>query len=66
MRDCIHANLCVSFSLHQLLLFWKGNKLEVVWANKKPFMAATGSMEAMYYYQEFDPISSLAEGQMGS
>ena len=48
-RDWNHANWCVSFSLHQFLLFWKGNKVEVVRADKQPFMAATGSMEARYY-----------------
>ena len=29
-RDWIHANWCVSSSLHQLLLFWKGNEVELV------------------------------------
>ena len=48
-KDWIHANWCVSSSLHQFLLFWKGNEVEVVWADKQPFMAAIGSMEARYY-----------------
>ena len=30
--------------------------MEVVQADKKPFMAATGFVEAMYYDQEFSPI----------
>ena len=30
--------------------------MEVVRVDKQPFMAATGSMEAMYYDQEFNPI----------
>ena len=30
--------------------------MEVVWENKQPFMAATGSMEVGYYNQEFGPI----------
>ena len=25
-RDCIHSNWCVSSSLHQFLLFWKGDE----------------------------------------
>ena len=29
-RDWIHANWCVSPSLHQFLLFWKCNIMEVV------------------------------------
>ena len=55
-RDWIHANWCVLSSLHQFLLFWKGNEVEVVRADKQPFMAAIGSMEARYYDQEFGLI----------
>ena len=33
-RDWIHANWCVSSSVHQFLLFWKGNDVEVVRADK--------------------------------
>ena len=29
-RNWIHANRCVLSSLHQFLLFWKGNEVEVV------------------------------------
>ena len=29
-RYWIHANWCVSSSLHQFLLFWKGDEVEVV------------------------------------
>ena len=35
-RDWIHANWCVSSSLHQFLMFWKGDEVEVVWADKQP------------------------------
>ena len=55
-RDWIHANWYVSSSLHSFLLFWKGNEVEVVHADKQSFMAATGSVEARYYDQEFGPI----------
>ena len=55
-RDWIHANWCVSSFLHQFLLFWKGNEVEVMWENKQPFMVAIGSVEAKYYDQEFGPI----------
>ena len=33
-RDWIHANWRVSSSFHQFLLFWKGNEVEVVRADK--------------------------------
>ena len=55
-RDWIHSNWCVLSSLYQFLLFWKGNEVEVVWANKQPFIATSYSMEASYYDQEFDLI----------
>ena len=55
-RDWNHANCCVSSSLHQFLLFWKGDEVEVVWANKQPFIATSDSVEASYYDQEFGPI----------
>ena len=45
-----------SSSPHRFLLFWKGNEVEVVRADKQPFMAAIGSVEAKYYDQEFGPI----------
>ena len=50
-RDWIHANWCASSSFHQLLLFWKGNEVEVevVWGDKQPFMEATCFVEAKYY-----------------
>ena len=47
--DWIHANQCVSSSLHQFLLFWKGDEVEVVWIEKQPFIATSDSDEASYY-----------------
>ena len=38
-RDWIHANLCVTSSIHQFLHFWKGDKVEVVWEDKQHFIA---------------------------
>ena len=55
-RNWIHANWCVPSSFHQFLLFWKGDEVEVVWADKQPFIATLDSVEASYYDQEFDPI----------
>ena len=55
-RDWIHANCYVSSFLHQFLLFWKGDEVEVVWAEKKLFIATSDSVEASYYDQEFGPI----------
>ena len=43
-------------SLHQFLLFWKGDEVEVVWVDKQPFNATSDSIEASYYDQDFDVI----------
>ena len=50
------CQLMCAFSLHQFLLFWKGNEVEVVWADKQPFIATSDSVEASYYDKEFGPI----------
>ena len=64
-RDWIHSNWCVSSSLHQFLLFWKGNAVEVVRADKKPFMVATDIVEARYYDQEFSSIKFTSRRKDG-
>ena len=48
-KDWTHANWCVSSSLYQFLMFWKGNEVKLVRVDKQPFMAPTCSMEARYY-----------------
>ena len=47
-RDWFHANWCVSSSLHQFLLFWKRDEVEVVWVDKQPFIGTIDSVEASY------------------
>ena len=61
----IHANSCVLSSLRQFLLFWNGDEVEVVWADKQPFMAAIGFVEAKYYDQEFGPIKFTSRRKDG-
>ena len=51
--------------LHQFLLFWKGNEVEVVLADKQPFMVTTGSVEARYYDQEFSLIKFIGSRKDG-
>ena len=64
-RDWIHAKWCVPSSLHQFLLFWKGNEVEVVRADKQPSMAATSSVEGKYYDQEFGHIKFTSKRKEG-
>ena len=39
--------------------------MEVVQADKQPFMAAIGFMEARYYDQEFDPLKFTSRRKDG-
>ena len=37
-------------------IFWKGNEVKVVRADKQPFMVATAFVDVRYYDQEFGHI----------
>ena len=65
-KDWIHANWCVSSSLNQFLLFWKGDEIEVVWADKQPFIATSYSIEASYYDQDFGLIKFKGKNKDGA
>ena len=39
--------------------------MELVWADKQPFIVATGSMEAKYYNQEFSLIKFTSKRKNG-
>ena len=64
-RDWIHANGCVPSSLYQFLLFWKGDDVEVIWANPHPFSTHSDAVEARYYNVEFGPIQFLEKKKNG-
>ena len=54
------------FSLRQFLLCWKGDEVEVVWADKQPLIATSDSVEANYYDQEFGPIKFKGKKKNGT
>ena len=56
-RDWIHANMCVPSSLHQCLLFWHNDKVEMVRADGNPFKAEVHYVDACYYHEDIQPIS---------
>ena len=43
-RDWIHANQCVSSTLHQMLLQWIGNEVEIVHANTSACIAMVDAL----------------------
>ena len=53
-------------SFHQFLLFWKGDEVEMVWENKKPFIATSYSMEVSYYDQKFGLIRFKGKKKNGN
>ena len=55
-RDWIHDNWYVPSSLHQFLLFWKDNDVEVVWADNKPFNTYSDNLEASNYDVNLGPL----------
>ena len=42
-RDSIHANQCVPSSLHQFLIQWIGDEVEVVYGDTSSFIGAADS-----------------------
>ena len=65
-KDWIHASRCVPSSLHQFLLFWKGNDVEVVWVDKQPLWLLQVLRRLDNLIRNSVRSSSLGEGKMGS
>ena len=57
--------MCAS-SLHQFVLFWKGDEVELVWVDKQHFIVTSNFVEASYYDQEFDPIKFKGKKKNGA
>ena len=43
-------------TLHQLMFFWNDEKIEVVYADKKPFVACSNFFEAKFDSGEVGPV----------
>ena len=56
----------MSSSLHQFLLFWKSDEVEIVWVDKQLFIATSDSVEASYYNQEFGLIKFKGKNKDGA
>ena len=55
-RDWIHTAQCVPSTLHQRLVFWVGDNVEVVEAEKNPFTAEVKMLESLFYSPHLGPI----------
>ena len=64
-RDWIHASLCVPSSLHQVLLFWNNEEVEVVKADNRPFMVTANAVEARYYDDDIGLIKFFGKTRFG-
>ena len=64
-RDWIHACLAVPSSLHQCLIFWNEDDVEVVWADRRPFLASSNHAEARLYDEEICPVKITGTDKYG-
>ncbi|XP_073138571.1 uncharacterized protein [Henckelia pumila] len=64
-RDWIHANHCIPSSMHQFLMFWIGDDVEVVQADSQPFQASSSVVESRYYNGDFGPIKFYGKNKSG-
>ena len=55
-QDLIHQSFCIPFTLHQLLIFWNREEVEVIGVDNKPFVARLNNAKALLYE---DHISSV-------
>lgn len=55
-RDWIHASMSIPSTLHQCIVFWNQDEVEVVWADRRPFLASTNHAEAMLYNPDVRPM----------
>lgn len=56
-RDLIHANIYVPFSLHQFLLFWHSDKVEMVKEDVNPFKTKVDMVDTSFYHGDIRPIT---------
>ncbi|XP_073121324.1 uncharacterized protein [Henckelia pumila] len=64
-RDWIHANHCIPSSMHQFLMFWIGDDVEIVQADSQPFQASSSVVESRYYNGYFGPIKFYGKSKSG-
>ncbi|KAH7860748.1 hypothetical protein Vadar_017615 [Vaccinium darrowii] len=64
-RDWIHVCMAVPSTLHQCLIFWHGDDVEVVWADKRPFLASFNHADAKLYDNEISPVKFTGTDKFG-
>jgi hypothetical protein len=64
-RDWIHVCMAVPSTLHQCLIFWRGDDVEVVWADKRPFLASSNHADAKLYDNEISPVKFTGTDKYG-
>ena len=64
-RDWIHPNFCIPSTLHQFLIFWNGEEVEVIGADNKPFVARVHGVEALLYEDHIGPVKLIGMNKHG-
>ncbi|XP_073138879.1 uncharacterized protein [Henckelia pumila] len=64
-RDWIHENHFIPSSMHQFLMFWIGDDVEIVQEDSQPFQASSIVVESRYYNGDFGPIKFYGKNKGG-
>lgn len=64
-RDWIYACLAVPSTLHQCLIFLNDDDVEVIWADRRPFLASTNHAEARLYDEDTGPMKFAGLDKVG-
>ena len=64
-RDWIHPNFCIPSTLHQFLIFWNREEMEVIGADNKPFVARVNSSEALLQEDHISPVKLIGTNKHG-
>ena len=59
------TQICIPSTLHQFLIFWNGEEVEVISADSKPFVARVHSAEALLYDDHIGPVKLIGTNKHG-
>ena len=64
-RDWIYPKFCIPSTLHQFLIFWNREEVEVISVDNKPFVARVNSAGALLYEDHIDPFKIIGTSKHG-
>ena len=64
-RDWIYPKFCIPYTLHQFLIFWNGEEVEVISADSKSFVVRVHSPEALLYEDHISLVKLIGTNKHG-